>query len=215
MKNFLPKLNIEDYLHNIDKIFSQKIQKDIYMIYVMIVAGIFAFSYMLFWDSSFANFETTRSNVMNLDRKISADNAYLQANPESKIVNLDKQIMKINTDMIVHKDNNAYIKTKIETISSLIYDERTWGEYLDSISKNAQKYNVKIQSFSNTYAQNNNSFGHILDITISTTANYKNTFLFINSLERSELVVDIHDFTIKAQNKLTTDLNISVWGITY
>ncbi|MDF1877970.1 hypothetical protein JHD47_09100, partial [Sulfurimonas sp. SAG-AH-194-L11] len=51
--------------------------------------------------------------------------------------------------------------------------------------------------------------------TINTTANYKNTFLFINSLETSELVVDIHDFTIKAQDGLNTDLNISVWGITY
>lgn len=215
MKNILPKLNIEDYLHNIDKAFSQKTQKDTYMIYMMIVAGIFAFSYMLFWDSSFANFESTRANVVNLDRKINADNLYLKVNPESKIINLDKEIMKINADMIVHKDNNAYIKSKIETISSLIYDERTWGEYLDSISKNAQKYHVKIQNFSNTYAQTHNSFGHILDITISTTANYRNTFLFINSLERSELVVDIHDFTIKAQNKLNTDLNISVWGITY
>ncbi|MDF1882499.1 type 4a pilus biogenesis protein PilO [Sulfurimonas sp. SAG-AH-194-C21] len=215
MKNILPKLNIEDYLHNIDKVFAQKTQKDTYMIYMMVVAGIFAFAYVLFWDSSFAKFEQTRANVVNLDRKINADNSYLQINPESKIINLDKQIMQINDDMIVHKDNNAYIKSKIETISSLIYDERTWGEYLDSISKNAQKYHVKIKSFSNSYAQTHNSFGHILDITISTTANYKNTFLFINSLETSDLVVDIHDFTIKAQNSLNTDLNISVWGITY
>ncbi|CAI6147252.1 MAG: hypothetical protein SPLUMA1_SPLUMAMAG1_01928 [uncultured Sulfurimonas sp.] len=215
MKNILPKFNIEDYLHNIDKVFTEKTQKDTYMIYMMIVGGIFAFAYVLFWDSSFASFETTRANVISLDRKINADNSYLRANPESKILQLDKEITKINDNMIIHKDNNAYIKSKIETISSLIYDERTWGEYLDSISKNAQKYNVKIKSFSNSYAQTNNSFGHILDITISTTANYKNTFRFINSLERSDLVVDIHDFTIKAQNNLNTDLNISVWGITY
>ncbi len=215
MKNILPKFNIEDYLHNIDRVFAQKTQKDTYIIYIMIAGGIFAFSYLLFWDSSFAHFEQTRANVVSLDRKINADKIYLRVNPESKIVKLDKEIMRINDDMIVHKDNNAYIKSKIETISSLIYDERTWGEYLDSISRNAQKYNVKIKNFSNSYAQTNNSFGHILDITISTTANYKNTFRFINSLEQSDLVVDIHDFTIKAQNSLNTDLNISVWGITY
>ncbi|MDQ7068170.1 MAG: type 4a pilus biogenesis protein PilO [Sulfurimonas sp.] len=185
------------------------------MIYTMIVAGIFAFAYMFFWDSSFNSFESVRSNVVNLDRKINADRLYLQANPESKIVQLDKEILITNKKMLAHKDNNAYIKSKIETISSLIYDERTWGEYLDSISKNAQKYHVKIKAFSNTYAQTNSAFGHILDISISATANYKNTFLFINSLEKSELVVDIHDFNIKAQNSLNSDLNISVWGITY
>ena len=215
MKTKLMKINIEDYLHNIDAIFSEKTQKDIYMTYVMIVAGIFAFAYTMFWDSAVAAFDTTRASVVQLDKKITTDKRFLQLNPESKIMRLDTEITKINKDMLVHKDNNAYIKSKIETISSLIYDERTWGEYLDSISKNAQKYNVKIKSFTNQYASTGKSFGHILDITISASANYKNTLRFINSLEQSELVVDIHDMNIKAQRKLNSELNISVWGITY
>ena len=215
MKNKLIKINIEDYLHNLDNVFSGKTQKDIYMTYIMIVAGIFAFSYSLFWDSSLEEFEQTRASVVSLDKKINSDERFLQLNPETKIVKLDKEIASLNQTMIVHKDNNAYIKTKIETISSLIYDERTWGEYLYSISKNAQKYNVKIKHFTNKYAAKDNAFGHILDITISSSANYRNTLQFINSLEQSELVVDIHDLSIKAQSKLNTDLNISVWGITY
>lgn len=215
MKKKLIKINIEDYLHAIDNAFSGKTQKDIYMTYIMIVAGIFAFSYSLFWDSSLEGFEKTRANVVKLDKKISNDNRFLKLNPEAKITKLDQEIETINQEMILHKDNNAYIKRKIETISSLIYDERTWGEYLYSISQNAQKYNVKIKNFTNKYAAKDNDFGHILDITLSSTANYKNTLRFINSLEQSELVVDIHDLTIKAQTKLNTDLNISVWGITY
>lgn len=69
--------------------------------------------------------------------------------------------------------------------------------------------------FTNEYATNNTSFGHILDITLKTTGEYKNTLKFINSLEQSDLVVDIHDLGIKAEKSLNTDLNISVWGITY
>ena len=215
MKKKLIKINIEDYLHAIDSTFSGKTQKDIYMTYVMVVALIFAFAYSLFWDSSLETFENTRTSVVNLNKKINNDERFLQMNPESKIIQLDKEIASINQAMIIHKDNNAYIKRKIETISSLIYDERTWGEYLDSISKNAQRYNIKIKQFSNKYAATGSSFGHILDITISSSANYKNTLRFINSLEQSELVVDIHDLNIKAQKRLNTDLNISVWGITY
>jgi len=215
MKKKLIKINIEDYLHTIDSAFSGKTQKDIYITYFMVVAVIFAFAYSLFWDSSLESFERTRTNVVSLNNKINNDERFLQLNPESKILQLDKEIASINRDMILHKDNNSYIKSKIETISSLIYDERTWGEYLDSISKNAQKYNIKISQFSNKYAATGSSFGHILDITISSSANYKNTLRFINSLEKSDLVVDIHDLSIKAQKRLNTDLNISVWGITY
>jgi len=215
MKNKFIQINIEDYLHTIDNAFSEKTQKDIYMIYVLVIAFIFAFAYSLFWDSSLEAFEATRKNVVQLDDRITKDERFLQLNPESKIVQLDQEIASINQEMIVHKDNNSYIKRKIETISSLIYDERTWGEYLDSISKNAQKYNIKIKKFTNKYAATGSSFGHILDITISSSANYKNTLRFINSLEQSELVVDIHDLNIKAQKRLNTDLNISVWGITY
>ncbi len=209
------KINIEDYLHKIDSIFKEKSQKDTYMTYGMIVAVVFAFSYMLFWDSSFEEFEATRAKVVVLEKNIGEDKVYLQANPESKITNLEQQIVLINKEMLMHKDNNAYIKSKIETISSLIYDERAWGEYLHSISKNAQKYNVKISNITNRYSDNNNSFGHILDISVKSSSNYKNTMRFINSLERSELVVDLHYLDIKAQDKLNTDLKISVWGITY
>ena len=67
--NFM-NINIEDYLHSIDAMFKEKVQKDIYMTYAMIVAVIFTFSYYFFWDSSFASFEKTRASVVSLDKKI-------------------------------------------------------------------------------------------------------------------------------------------------
>ena len=209
------KINIEDYLQNIDNSFKKKTQKDIYMTYAMIFALIFAFSYLLFWDTSIEEFQNKQKANKALSLKIDADNQYLTQNPESKIVRLENQIKQASNEMVIHKDNNEYIKNKIETISSLIYDERTWGQYLYSISTNAQKHGVKISNLTNRYAQNNSAFGHVLDITITISGKYKNTVKFINSLEQSDLVVDIHDFSIKAQDRLNSDLNISVWGITY
>ena len=209
------KFNIEDYLHTIDKAFINKSQKDTYMTYIMVIAAIFAFSYLLFWDSSFDTFIKTRDNVVQLQKKLAADNLFLKNNPESRITQLDNEIKNIKNKIIATKDNNAYIKSKIETISSLIYGERTWGEYLDSISKNAQTHHIKIKEFTNNYADKHSSFGHILNIKIRSTGNYKNTLRFINSLEQSDLVVDIHDMKIEADEKLTSDFEISVWGITY
>ena len=117
--------------------------------------------------------------------------------------------------MLAFKDNNQYIKTKIEEISSLIYDEQKWGKYLLSISKNAKLYDVQILDLSNKYTEKNTSFGHVLDINIKTTGDYKNTVNFINSLEQSDLVVDLHDLDIEANEGLDSKLDISVWGITY
>jgi hypothetical protein len=209
------KINIEDYLQKIDNALKGKDEKEIYMTYGMIVAGVFAFAYLFFWDSSFESFEATRANVMRLEKQIASDKQYLQRNPETKITQLEREIKKINDEMMMHKKNNAYIKNKILTISSLIYDERAWGEYLDSIATNAQKYHVTIDKITNRYAKTGSSFGHILNITVRAEGNFKNTVKFINSLEQSDLVVDIHDFNIKAENTLTSEFKISVWGIKY
>ena len=209
------KINIENYLHRIDSYFKEKSQKDTYMTYAMIVTVIVAFSYLLFWDASYNEFQRTRKQVVSLTKDIKSYELYLQQNPEIKITNLVQEIKNINQQIIANKDTNAYIKTKIETISSLIYDERAWGEYLHSISINAKKHKIKILDLTNQYAKNKNSFGHILNITVKSTGSYKNTLKFINSLEQSDLVVDIHDLNLASKETLTTSLDISVWGIIY
>ncbi|MFA6196384.1 MAG: type 4a pilus biogenesis protein PilO [Sulfurimonas sp.] len=209
------KINIEDYLQRIDASFESKGQKDIYMSYIIIFASLFAFSYLLFWDTSELTFKKVQEQVTVVESKINNDTLYMQQNPLSKIALLEQEIKQFEDELLLYKDYNQYIKNKIEAISSLIYDEKTWGEYINSVSKNALKYDIKIINFTNRLALNNSSFGHVLDIDINCTGNYKNTLNFINSLEQSELVVDLHDFNLSAVDNLQGDLNISVWGIAY
>ncbi len=209
------KITFEDYLHKIDLFFKDKTQKDIYMIYIMIFAVIFGLSYTLFWDSSLKSFEQTKEHVKKLKGQIAQDQRFLQMNPQRRVVQLDQEIQNIKLQVAKIHDNNDYIKSKIETIASLIYDERAWGEYIDSIASNALKYHVKLLTLTNKFSDTKNDFGHLLDITVRSTADFRNTLKFINSLEQSELVVDLHDFNISATKRLESDLNISVWGIKY
>ena len=209
------KAQIEDFLQSIDYYFKEKSQNDVYVVYLIIFASIVTFSYFMFWESAEAEFNEKRAQVVNIEQKITADELYLQENPMTKITKIENQIKNAELDTIKYKENNQYIKTKIEEISFLIYDEQTWGEYLHSISINAKKHNIKIMHLNNVYAENNTTFGHILDISLKTTGKYQNTINFINSLEESDLVIDLHDLNIEALNKLNSDLNISVWGITY
>lgn len=208
------KINIEDFLHKIDSLLQNKSQKDLKLTYMMVAGLIFSFAY-LFWDSSENTFIDTKNKISALQSKINVNKVYLQATPETIISNLDNTIKKIQIELIDLKDKNNYIKSKIETISSLIYDERRWGKYINTISNDARRHNIKILEFKNKYATSSESFGHMLDLEINLTGGFKNTLMFINALEKSDLVVDIHDLDIKAQNRLITNLKISVWGITY
>jgi hypothetical protein len=208
-------INIEGFLHSIDKAFKDRSKSEVQMIYIMIFGTIFSISYLFFWESSLEKFMTKLDKISSLMHKINSDKLYMKLNPEEKIIKLNNEIIKTNEKVMTLKENNEYIKHKIDTISSLIYNENTWGEYLHSISKNAKDYNIKILNFTNDIASEQSSFGHILDISLKSTGNYLDTLKFINSLEENDLVVDIHHLDIKANEKLYTDLNISVWGIRY
>lgn len=209
------KAIVENYLHKIDTYFQEKSKKDTYMVYIIIAMSIIGLSYTVFWEESEKGFQRVTQEVQVLKGKINVDSIYLKINPQSKLVQLDRDIKNINQNIIKTKDNNAYIKAKIETISALVYDERAWGEYLHSISKNAKLHHVQILDLQNAYTSNKSAFGHILNIKIDSRGNYKNSLKFINSLEQSDLVVDIHDFNITATDVLKTSLDISVWGVTY
>lgn len=208
------KLGIEDTLQQIDTAFKNKSQNEIFATYFMIFALIFAISYMFFWDSSFNEFEEKSNKISKLDKDIKNNQKYLKDNPMRKIALLSNDIKKANKEMLAYIDNNDFIKSQIEDISELIYDEKAWGKYIHSISLNAQKYNISIINFTNKYALSNQAFGHILNIHIDFVGSYKNSLLFINALEESNLVVDIHKIDMLAEDKLSTSLEISVWGIT-
>jgi hypothetical protein len=207
------KLQIEDYLYSLDQSLAQKSERDKMMLYVMIFASLFALSYLLFWQSSEAGFKISHEKAQKAENDLNIDKQYLAANPPERITQIEQETVEIEKQHVLYVQYNSYIKEQLEQISSLYYDEKVWGSYLDSVSRYARAYNVKLAKFGNRLQTDNSSFGHVLDITISSEGPYKNTLKFINALEQSQLVVDLHDFNIVADEKLKGDLNISVWGI--
>lgn len=207
------KFNIEDYLYSIDQALSLKSERDKMMMFIMIFASLSAFSYLLFWESSEASFKASHEKAIEMESALTNDKNYLEANPVERIAQIEQETVAIQMEEQHYIQYNAYIKDQLEQISSLYYDEKVWGAYLDSVSKYARAYNVKLLAFGNTLTTDNSAFGHVLDINIKAEGPYKNTLKFINALEQSYLVVDLHDMNMTEEKKLTSDLNISVWGI--
>jgi hypothetical protein len=205
--------NIENYLYKLDRTLSLKSEKDKMMLFVLIFATLFAFSYLFFWESSEAGFKKSHEKALAMESSLNNDKQYLTANPPEKITQIEMETQKIDQNRELYIGYNTYIKNQLEQISSLYYDEAVWGSYLNSVSKYARDNNIKLAKFGNNLADSNGSFGHVLDITISSEAPFKNTLKFINALEQSQLVVDLHNMNMNADNKLKSDLDISVWGI--
>ena len=209
------KFNIEDYLYQIDQSLAQKEDKEVYMLYVLIAGSLIFLSYYFLWDPAKLGYEQSKKESLALVQKIQDDQKYLASHPETMIAQIENKTKQLEQSFKEYQDSNAYIKYQIEQISSLYYDEQAWGEYVDSIAYNAKKYDIKLQEYSNTFAENKDAFGHVLDINVKSTGGYQNMLKYINSLEQSFLVVDIHGMNLKAEETLSSDLTISVWGITY
>jgi hypothetical protein len=207
------KLQIEDYLYTLDQTMSHKSERDKMMMFIIIFASLFALSYLLFWESSEASFKVSHEKAVKVETDLNADKQYLSLNPPERITQLEQETVELERQHVLYIQYNTYIKEQLEQISSLYYDEKVWGSYLDSISRYARDNKVKLVKFGNALQTDNTSFGHVMDIAISSEAPYKNTLKFINALEQSQLVVDLHDINIIANDKLKGDLNISVWGI--
>ena len=206
---------LEKYLYDIDQSFAQKSEKDVKMIYAMVFIVLVMFSYLVFWESSEKGYNDIKAASLKVQDKIAKDRQYLLVNPQSKIVRLDQQINDLNKKLVILKEENVYIKAEIEKIPELFYDQQTWGAFIDSIAENAKKHKVKLNFFANRLASDKTTFGHVLNLEIQAVAPYKNMVKFINAIEKSKLVVDLHDMELEATEKLNLNLKLSVWGITY
>ncbi|WP_345986188.1 hypothetical protein WCX49_03475 [Sulfurimonas sp. HSL-1656] len=209
------KFNIEQYLYPIDQSFSSKKQGEVYMIYGMIAVALIAFSYLLFWESAEREYQQVKAERIAVEQKLRADEHYLAMHPESEIHQIEAQIEAIKAETLAVKEKNEYINYKISQISELFYNEEAWGKYIDSIAENAKKYSVKLAVLSNKRALEKEKFGHVLDIKVFASGEFDNMLKFINAMEQSDLVIDLHGLSLSAKEKLELDVNSSVWGITY
>jgi len=206
---------LEKYLYDIDQSFAQKSEKDVKLIYGMVFVVLVMFSYLVFWESAEKGYNDIRAAKLQVQNKIATDKRYLMANPENKIVHLNQDISALNIKLTNLKGENVYIKAEIEKIPELFYDQEVWGSFIDSIAENARKNKIKLNFFANRLAADKTKFGHVLNLEIQAEGKYKDMIKFMNTMEKSKLVVDLHDMDLTATTKLNLDLKLSVWGITY
>ena len=214
---------IEDKLEELDTYFAPKKESEKWLV-ILGIAGIIAYlayAYLLpYTEKMYKKSEATKKSIQ---KSIADNNTYLS----SITVKGDREyyVKKFNRDISRKKSNIVEVKKKIQFVnanldklSDMLFNQKSWSKFLNSITDKAEIQNVEIEYISNKYVDNNGSFGYVLEIGVGCKGEYKGIVKFMNELEQNVLVTDIYGtkFSLdQNSSKVVADINISVWGINH
>ena len=205
----------DDLLDNIDAYYEDKSTKDRIYSYIMAVFGLGFLIYVTTFDVTEKMYEKADKQRSHIVKAIKADKLYLRYHTKDDVAFAIKQNELLKLQFSQTKDVTSYIEHKIEQLSPLIYNETAWGNFIDSIADIAKSNKIHLHKLTNLFVKKKDKFGHVLDLELEFSGNFHNTLRFINTLEKTPLVVDIHDMQINANDNLVSRLKIAVWGISY
>ncbi|CAA6809286.1 MAG: Unknown protein [uncultured Sulfurovum sp.] len=212
---------IVNILNNLDEYFEVKSNNEKWMMIGILAIVIGYLSYTFFYPFAEEKYNTADHTSKKLQKSIQTHKQYLQGitvngdiefyvkKYSNDIKDLDKNIDKTN-------DEISFVSTSLEELSPLLFNKESWSKFLNSITKQAKKQVVNINYIENNYVDNNGSFGHVLQISVGCSGQYKQIVKFVNQLEKSVLVTDIygsHLYLDRNDTVVSADINISVWGV--
>ena len=214
---------IEDKLEELDNYFAPKKESEKWLI-ILGVAGVIAYlayAYLLpYTEKKYKKSEITKKNIQ---KSITDNNTYLNSitvngNREFYVKKFSNDIVKKRQKITILKKKIKIIDSNLEKLSDMLFNQKSWSRFLNSLTNSAEVQNVDIRKIVNDYVDNNGSFGHVLEIGIECQGSYKNIVKFMNELEQNILVTDIYGTNLVLDtnaSEIVADINISVWGINH
>jgi len=214
---------IEDKLEELDRYFAPKKESEKWLL-ILGVAGIIAYlGYSLLLPYTEDLYKKSSRTKKRLQKSIKNNNTYLSSITVGG--NRNFYIKKFDNDIILKKKsiNNVknkikFVDTNLEKLSDMLFNQKSWSIFLNSITQKAEVHNIDLDYITNKYADNNGSFGHVLEIGLGVKGKYGNIIKFMNELEQNILVTDIFktQLVLDANSSdIKADIFISVWGINH
>ncbi len=214
---------LEDKLEELDVYFAPKKESEKWLL-ILGVAGIIgylAYAYLLPYTEDLYN--KSERNKKSIQKSIVDNNTYLNSitvggDREYYIKKFDNDIVTKNKNIVKLTDNIKFIDSNLEKLSDMLFNQKSWSKFLNSITHKAEIHNVDLQYIASDYVDNNGSFGHVLEIVVGCKGEYKTIVKFMNELEQNVLVTDIFKTELSLDDnasKLNADIHISVWGINH
>lgn len=214
---------LEDKLEALDAYFAPKKESEKWLMIlgVALIIGYIAYTYFLPYAED--RFKKTESAKKSLQSRIIANNSYLNSitvsgDRDYYVKKYDRDIETKKTKIATVKNNIAFIDQNIGKLSDMLFNEKTWSKFLNSITRKAEEQNININYIHNKYVDSQGSFGHVLEIAVGCQGDYVDLVKFLNEIEQNTLVTDIYGTKFVPQNgtdMVNADINISVWGINH
>ncbi len=205
---------IDDYLKN-------KKSSELSLVFLMVFVGIGFVLYSTLYPVTEKILKKTQNSHKNIKSKLSQERAYLKSvtmNGNKNYV-INKMHLEVNKQKNILKDikyRNVYVDKKLKELSYLLFNDKNWARFLDSIAYVAQKYGVEITLIDNQfYKPTLQEIKQVLTVKVNFNGEFKNILKFINELEESDLVIDINNFDLKSSDTITGAIDIAVWGMKY
>ena len=214
---------IEDTLESLDRYFAPKKENEKWLL-ILGVAGIIGYlGYSLLLPYTEELYNTSERTKKGIKKRIIANKTYLKSitkngDREYFVKKFNRDIKNKKNEIININDRITFINSNLNKLSDMLFNQKSWSKFLNSITQKAEIHNVNLEYIDNKYADNNGSFGHVLEIGIGAVGSYKNVVKFMNELEQNVLVTDIFKTQFQLDDNssdLKADIHISVWGINH
>jgi ppGpp synthetase/RelA/SpoT-type nucleotidyltranferase len=213
-------INTEDksgIFGQIDSEFSKQSDSMQSMLYLSILGLIGYVTFSLTYPSTDEALKDTKNQIKSVQSKLSKDRSYLSTH---SIAALNKsksslQAKQTEYDNTIYKI--SYVDNTLNDLSYLLFDDRSWANFVDKISELAKKYGVEISEISNKfYEPTFQKVTHVVEVDVKSSGSLKSMMKFLNALEESKLVIDVSNIKMSRPGEaIDGEYKIAVWGMKY
>lgn len=209
--------NNQNIFEKIDNYFYTKKSSEatIAMAGILIMAGFI--SYQFVYPLTDSTLSRTQSSVTNVQQKVNTEKNYLNTHTNSILQALKNDLVRKNRVLENTIYKISYVDSTLTELSYLLFNDKNWAKFVDNISELAKKYDVDIQMIKNKFFEPTfQKISHVVEIDISSKAKFNNVIKFLNAIEESKLVIDVHEINMeKPDHMLDSNFKIAVWGMKY
>jgi lipopolysaccharide export LptBFGC system permease protein LptF len=212
---------IEDKLEELDSYFAPKKESEKWLIIIGIAGLITYLAYDFLLPYTEQMHKKTEVKKNRIEKSIKDNTTYLNSitvngDRDYYVKKYTQDIKKKKNLVKSKKEKIVFIDSNLNKLSDMLFNQKNWSIFLNSITHKAEIQNVNLSYIKNKYVDNNGSFGHVLEVGVGCKGDYKSIVKFMNELEQNVLVTDIYGTSLsmdKNSSNIVADINISVWGI--
>jgi len=214
---------LEDKLEALDEYFAPKKESEKWLV-ILGIAGVIAYlGYTLLLPYTEDMYNESERTKKTVQKSIADSNTYLRSitiggDRDYYVKKFDKDISTKKNNIVTLNNKIKFIDSNLEKLSDMLFNQKSWSKFLNSITTKAEIQNVDLQYITNEYIDNNGSFGHVLEIGVGCKGEYKSIVKFMNEIEQNVLVTDIFKTELSLDENssdIIADIHISVWGINH